>query len=316
MENNAAQVVEHLHIDYPDLVKVNPNLIMLRFPGFGITGPYRHYKGYGANVEAVVGHTHLRGYRDADPLETSPIYHGDPTAGAHGAFAVLAALAARRRTGQGQLIDMSQAESVVHHLAHAFMDYSMNQRVQEPWGNRHPSMAPHNVYPCAGDDRWIAIAVPSDPVFAALCRVMGAEGLAQDPRYAAGPDRYRNQDELDPVIAAWTRPQDNRALMELLQAEGVPAVIVSDQREMLDDPHLKARGFFQEVTHPAAGTHFYPGPFAKLSGTPLSIRTPAPTLGQHNVEVFQGIVGLRDEEYAQLHDAGVIAETYAEDATA
>jgi len=119
---------------------------------------------------------------------------------------------------------------------------------------------------------------------------------------------------LDGIIGDWTRTQNNRTLMEQLQAEGVPAVIVADQREMFEDPHLKARGYFERVTHPEAGTHLYGGPFAKFSATPLSIRTPAPTLGQNNAEIFKGVVGLSDREYQSLCEAGVIGETYAEDA--
>lgn len=314
VENNAADVVEDLRIDYEQLTAVNPNLIMMRFPGFGITGPYKYFKGYGATMEAVVGHTILRGYRDADPSMTPAIYHGDPNAGAHVAFAVQAALYARERTGQGQLIDMSQAEAVIHHTAYALMDYQLNGRVQEHWGNRHPSMAPYGVFPCRGDDRWIALAVPSDAAFATLCEVMGQPALAEDPRFATATERYAHQDELEALLTAWTREQDDRALMLRLQQAGVPAAMVAHQQELFDDPHLSARGYFVEMTHPATGTHRYPGAMAKFERVSLTPRSPAPLLGQHNEEVFKGLLGKTDAEYQHLVDEQLIGTVYLETA--
>ncbi len=315
MENNAANVVGHLQIDYPQLSAINPRLIMMRFPGFGIDGPYLHYKGYGATMEAVVGHSMLRGYRDADPSMTPSIYHGDPNAGAHAAFAIQAALYARERTGEGQLIDMSQAEAVMHHIAYDVMDYMMNQRANAHWGNRHPSMAPYGVFPCAGEDYWLALAVDSDEAFAALCREMGQPGLASDERFADVVSRYEHQDELEPTIAAWTREHSQRELMDRLQAVGVAAAMVYNQREMHADPHLNERGFFIEVDHPDVGVKRYPGPMARFEVTPLvPPRGPAPRLGQHNQEVFQGLLGLDAEQYEHLREMQIIGDAYLENA--
>jgi len=314
VENNAADVVEDLRIDYEQLSSVNPQLIMMRFPGFGITGPYKYFKGYGATMEAVVGHTILRGYRDADPSMTPAIYHGDPNAGAHVAFAVQAAMYARERTGKGQLIDMSQAEAVIHHTAYALMDYQMNGRVQEHWGNRHPSMAPYGVFPCQGADRWVALAVPSDELFVTLCEVMGQPELAEDARFALHPDRYQNQDDLETIISTWTRTQDDRELMLRLQQAGVPAAMVAHQAEMMADPHLTARGYFVELTHPESGTHRYPNAMARFRNMPLTPTRPAPTLGQHNEEIMKGLLGKSDAEYQQLLDAQLIGTVYLETA--
>lgn len=315
LENNAAAVVEHLGIDWPQLSAVNPRLIMARFPGFGIEGPYKHFKGYGATMEAVVGHTALRGYRDADPSLTPPIYHGDPNAGAHIAFAIQAALYARDRTGAGQLIELSQAEAVIHHTAYALMDYAMNQRVQEHPGNRHPSMAPYGVFPAAGEDRWIALAVPDDATFAALCAELGDPALALDPRFSDVIARHRHQDELEPLVTAWTRQHDDHTLMQRLQAAGIPATVVAKQGEMHADPHLAARGFWTTNTHPAAGTRRYPGPMAHFARTPLDRQRPAPCLGEHNEELLCGLLGLSPERYRQLCDEQVIGTVYLESAT-
>jgi crotonobetainyl-CoA:carnitine CoA-transferase CaiB-like acyl-CoA transferase len=325
IENNAAAVAEKWNIDYPRLSTLNPRLIMVRFPGYGIDGPYKHYKGYGVNVEAVVGHTTLRGYRDTTSAMTPSVFHADPNAGAHVAFAVMAALWAREETGQGQLIDLSQAEAVIHHLAHAFMDYSMNSRVQGHWGNRHPSMAPYGVFPCggagdlgsgggAGSDDWLALAVPSDEAFAALCREIGTPDLSCDPRFADVVSRHRNQDDLEPLIAAWTQQFESRELMMRLQAAGVPATAVMRQPEMAGDPHLEATGFWEELTHPETGSHRYPAPSATFTETPLHIRGPAPLLGQHNAEILKGLIGLSDTDYEFLVETQVIGTAYLDTA--
>lgn len=316
LENNAADVVEDLGIDYPQLAEVNPQLIMVRFPGFGISGPYKYFKGYGATMEAVVGHTMLRGYPDSDPSATPAIYHGDPNAGAHVAFAIQAGVYARERTGEGQLIEMSQAEAVIHHTSYALMDYAMNGRMQQHWGNRHPSMAPYGVFPCAGNDYWLALAVPTDAAFETLCEVMGQPELATDERFADVVSRHRHQDELEPLIAEWTRQHPQAELMARLQAAGVPAAMLAKQDEMQADPHLAERGFFMELDHPAVGTKRYPAPMARFEREPLvPVRGPAPMLGQDNEAVLKGILGLTDEQYDGLIEREVIGTAYLKNAT-
>ncbi len=329
LENNAGGTWQKLGLTYDSFREVNPDIVYLSFPGYGNWGPYKSFKGFGANTEAVVGHTLLRGYSDLDPSKVSAIYHGDPTAGSMAAFIILSALHYRNQTGKGQFIDMSQAEATEHHFAHAFMDYSMNRRVFTGWGNRDPFMAPHNAYPCAGEDNWIAIAVQSDEEFQALCQTMGMPALAQDARFADAANRYNNQGELDKIIGAWTQDKNNRELMFQLQESGIAAGVINKQGEMITeagaDPQLKARGYFEQVTHPMTGpivdgketpgTHLYPGAMAKLSKTPLSIRTPAPTLGQHNEYVYQELLGLSAEEYQQLWAEQIIGDTYLDNAT-
>ena len=316
LENNAAGVVESLGIGWPALSEVNPRLIMVRFPGFGISGRYTHFKGYGSNMEAVAGHTMLRGYRDADPSLTPNSLHGDPNAGSLVAFAIQAALLARERTGKGQLIELSQAEAVAHHVPYDFMDYSMNQREHPHRGNRHPSMSPYGIYHAAGEDCWIGIAVPSDEAFVELCAELGLDSLPSDERFADVVSRIHNQDDLDPLIDAATASQDMHALAERLQARGVPAMALEHQQELTEDPQLQARNFFTPIDHPAAGTHLYPGPLAKLehtaSGPPWR---PAPTLGQHNEQIFRDVLGMSAEEIRRLEDEQLIGQTYLETAT-
>ena len=317
LENNAAEVVEHLGIGWEVLHAANPRLIMVRFPGFGITGPYAHYKGYGLQMEGVAGHTMVRGYPDSDPSTTPSSLHGDPNAGAHVAWAVQAGLLARERTGQGQLIELSQSEAVLHHIAYDVLDYEFNAREGGPRGNNHPAYAPYGVFPCAGQDRWIAIACLSDEAFAALMQHLEAAGYADDERFSTTIARLRNRKAVNELVAQRTRHYDAGDLERRLQGSGVPAAALAHQQEMHTDEHLAARGFFTPITHPAAGTHLYPGPLGKLADTAdVPPFRPAPTLGEHNEYVYKEIIGLSDEQYQSLVDAQIIGTVYLETAHA
>jgi len=314
VENNPPDTIEKLGIGYEVLREVNPKLIMISMPGYGSTGPYRNYRALGANLDESGGHTWLRRYRDTDPSSASMILFSDATSGAHAAFAVLSALRYRRRTGKGQFIDLGQTETLMPYLAEATLDYTMNGRVADTLGNRHPAMAPHGCFKCRGEDRWVTIAVATDAQWQALCRVMGMPELAADPRFADTLSRHKHQDELEPIIEAWTSEHDNFALMLTLQKEGITAGAVLDDRDAYNDPHLKERGFFQQVTHPDAGTHLYPGLLWKASRTPNAIRTPPVCLGEHNEYVYKELLGVSDAEYAELEKSGHIGNEPAPDA--
>ena len=317
LENNAAEVVEHLGIGWEVLHAANPRLIMVRFPGFGITGPYAHHKGYGHNMEAVAGHTMVRGYADSNPSTTPVSVHSDPNAGTHAAWAVQAALLARERTGAGQLIEISQAEAVLHHIAFDMLDYEFNGRERRQRGNDHPAYAPYGVFPSAGQDRWIAIACTSDAAFAALMQHLGAAGFTDDERFATTVARLRNRTAVNELVAERTPRYAAEELARRLQGSGVAADALAHQQEMHADEHLTARGYFTPITHPAAGTHLYPGPLGKLKytadGPPFQ---PAPTLGQHNEYVYKELIGLSDQEYQKLVDDQVIGTVYLETAHA
>ena len=317
LENNAATVVDTLGIGWDVLHAANPRLIMVRFPGFGITGPYAHHKGIGTNMEAVAGHTMVRGYAGDDPSTTPNSLHSDPNAGTHAAWAVQAALLARERTGQGQLVELSQAEAVLHHITFDVLDYEFNGRERGQRGNDHPAFAPYGVFPCAGEDRWIAIACTSDAAFAALMGQLDAAQFADDERFATTIARLRHRAAVNDLVAGRTRHYPAAELARQLQASGVAAAALAHQQEMHTDEHLNARNFFSPITHPAAGTHLYPGPLGKLQhtadGPPFR---PAPTLGQHNEYVYREIIGLSGEEYQKLVDDQAIGTVYLETAHA
>jgi crotonobetainyl-CoA:carnitine CoA-transferase CaiB-like acyl-CoA transferase len=305
IENNAPDVVKRLGISYDILSQHNPALIMISLPAFGSSGPYSHFRAYGANMEAVVGHTLLRGYPDTDATNTTGVFLADAAGGATSAFALMAALHHRRKTGRGQFIDMSQAENVMHTLSQAVMDYSMNKRVQTTLGNRHPSRAPQGAYRCAGDDNWITISVGTDAEFEALCRVMARDDLPRDERFAGTLARHEHQDELDEVINAWSVDKDHLELFHLLQRAGVPAAPVLRAAEVFEDPHLRERDDWQQVTHPQAGTYWhYKSPIHHMSETPLPIRQHAALLGEDNEYVYKQVCGYTDEEYQWFVDNG------------
>lgn len=298
IENNAPDVVRRLGIDYDTLRQHNPGLIMASLPAFGTVGPYSHFRAYGANMEAVVGHTLLRLYPDTDATNATGVFLADAAGGSTGAFAVMAALYHRRKTGRGQFIDLSQAENVMHTLSQAVMDYSMNGRIQGSYGNRHPYRAPQGVYRCAGDDAWLALSVGSDEEFRALCGVVGQPQLAGDPRFADLASRQTNHDDLDSIIEAWTQDKDHYDAFHALQAAGVPASPVLTAAEVFADPHLKARDDWQQVSHPEAGTYWHlRSPIHHLSKTPLYIRKHAALLGEDNEYVYKQVCGYTDEEY-------------------
>ena len=324
VENFSAGVLDRLGFGYGELVRLRPDVILLSMPGFGATGPEAHYIAYGPTQEAMSGLSSMTGYPDGPPLLTG-IFFGDPVGGTFAAVAAVTALWGRRRTGRGGHIDLSQQEALASLLPEVLLEYQFNGRILTPQGNRHPAMAPHGCYPCKDEDhapaampphpssfiphpsdRWIVIGVEDEAQWQALCRLMDRPELAADPRFATRSARRRHQDELDGLIAAWTQDHDHRALMRALQEAGIAAEAVLNAAKVLDDPHERERGFFQDVPHPEAGTHPHAGGPWRFSGAFLPIRRAAPCLGEHNALVLGGLLGLSAETLEQLEAEGVI----------
>jgi len=306
VENHSARFMENLGLTYDVLVSRKPDLIMVSMPAFGMSGPYKYYQGFGMNVESVCGLTWLRTYPDGEVADTSPTLHMDAASGAAAAFAIMAALHYRRRTGKGQFIDFAQAENLMQSVGEMLMDYPMNGRSPSSLGNRHPVMAPHGCYPCRGDDRWVVIAVANDTEWAQLCRALGNPTWACDERFADAASRYRHQEALDACLTAWTRQRQPWEVFERLQQAGIAAGPVMRESDLFTDPHLHARGFFQVVTHAEAGTHVYPGVMWKMSNTTTPITRPPVRLGEHNDYVYRQLLKLSDAEIDALRAAGHI----------
>jgi len=308
IENFRAEVMENLGLTYETLSAANPQLIVVSMPGHGSTGPERDFIAYGTNVEQLSGLCHLTGYEGGPPQKTG-ISYGDPMAGIAAAGAIALALWDRRRSGRGQYVEVAQRENLINMIGEQVVAYSMTGREPARRGNRDSSMAPHGCYPCRGEDQWLTIACEDDAQFAALCQAMGRPELASDARFADVVSRYRNQDALDGEIAAWTRVQSKEEAAEALQAAGVPASPVLSAPEVFEDPHLRARGFFETVAHSVAGVWEVEGPHWRFSEAPAHIRLPAPAFGEHNGYVFRELLGLSEDEVARLEAEGVTGAT-------
>lgn len=312
IENFRAEALEKLRLTYDVLSAVNQRVVLVSMPSHGKTGPERDFVSYGTNVEQLSGLCSLTGYEGGPPQKTG-ISYGDPMAGVAAAGAVALALWNRRRTGKGQYIEVAQRENLINVIGEYVVAYSMNGRQPARRGNRHSSMAPHGCYPCArtdaGADQWITIACEDDRQFAALCGVMRRPELAMDARFADVVSRFRNQAALDEIIAGWTRTQDKTEAARVLQDAGVPASPVLSVPEVFEDEQLRARGFFEPVSHAAAGVSEIEGPHWRMSETPAHIRVPAPAFGEHNDYVFHALLGLSEEEIEALKKEGITGDT-------
>lgn len=303
IENNSARVMPNLGLGYEDLRTVNPRLIMVSMAGFGATGPYRDFVAYGANIELSCGLVSLNGYGPGEYANTASFY-ADPVTGNHAAIAILAVLEHRRRTGRGQYIDMSLNENAAGMFCEAILDYTMNGTVREPLGARSLVHAPQGVYPCFGEDSWLALAVRSQKEWLSLCAVISREDLAARPDLREPSGRMAAHDEIDAAITAWSQDLDHREAARALQAAGVAAAPVLANWELATDPHLHERAFFVTVAHPEAGVLPYPGFGWKLSRTPAKVRRHSPLFAEHNEEVFRDLLKLSDAEIQGLYESG------------
>ena len=304
VENFAPRVVGNLGIDYESVRKVNPGIIYVSMPAFGKTGPYKDRGSYGPGIDAMSGISHLTGYPDRNPGKPANFFC-DQNAGLHAAFAILTALRHRRRTGEGQYVEMSMLEGELQAVAPAIMDVTLNGRDRIRTANRHDWFAPHGVYPCTGEDAWVAIAVTSDEQWTALCGVLGRADLAANPKYRLQVDRHANQEEIDPILAAWTQDQTRAAVQQKLQAVGVPAGAVLHVDELFDDAQLQHRGSFAWAEHPELG------PFPHTRTAWLSeqgnhgVSRPGPTFGSANDYVFRDLLGMGEADVQRLIDSEV-----------
>ena len=306
LETFAPGVMNRLGLDYAELQKVKPDIIMLSMSMFGQYGPYSHQPTFGQLLQATNGFAHLLGWPDRPPsLPVAP--YTDYIAPWYILIALMAALDYRRRTGKGQYIDLSMHEASAHFTAPELMDYAVNGRIQNRMGNRCPDAAPHGAYPCKGHDRWCTIAVSSNDEWQALCQVMGNPEWVSLPRFDTLLHRMENNEELDRLIGEWTINYAPEELMRRLQAAGVAAGVVQTGEDLIDnDPQLRHRQHFVEMNHAEMGKHLTERPPFRLSRTPSEPQRPFPSFGEHTEYICQEILGMGDAEFAELVGAGVL----------
>lgn len=292
-------------LDYTALRRIKPDVILLSSCLMGQTGPHAGFAGFGNLAAAVTGFYELTGWPDRPPAGPWGAYT-DYIAPRYGAIAILAALEHRRRTGEGQHVDLSQAEAALHFLTPAILDFTVNGRVPTRVGNRDPHMAPHGVYPAAGEDRWLALAIPDERSWQALCRVTGRKDLGEDPRFATLEGRLAHQDDLDAAIARWTRGQDMLAAEEQLQAHGVAAGAVQNAAELAVDPQLVHRGHYRALPHPECEHTVIESSRFHLSRAPARVIDAPPVAGGDNQHVLQEILGYDDERVTELILSGAL----------
>jgi crotonobetainyl-CoA:carnitine CoA-transferase CaiB-like acyl-CoA transferase len=298
IENFSPKAMRAWGMDYESLQKIKPDLIMLSTCLNGQTGPGAMLAGYGTMGACMAGFGELTGWPDCAPAAPFGAYT-DVTSPKFIAAALLAAVDHKRRTGQGQYIDLSQVEAPIQLLARAVLDYTVNGRVQTRMGNALREYAPTGVYPCAGTDRWVALAAPTDEVWRALCKA-SARGWSEDPRFASAIARHENRATLDEAIGAWTAGFESGALEELLQRVRVPVHRVATSADTFADPQLEARGHIIYLDHPRLGPTPIETSRMRFSRTPATAAWSAPEIGQHNDHVLRELLGMTDEEITEL----------------
>ncbi len=304
LENFRPGTMERWNLGYEELSAINPGLIMVRVSGQGQYGPYSKRAGFGSIGEAMGGLRYVCG-DPSNPPSRMGISIGDSLAATFATIGALSALHDRERTGLGQVVDSAIYEAVLSMMESLISEYDQTGYIRERTGAILPNVAPSNVYPTR-DGRLIVIAANQDTVFGRLAKAMDRAELIDDERYATHAARGRHQEELDEIVSDWTRTLTVEELNSLMEQSGVPAGLIYRAPEMMEDPHFAAREAIVRVLHPEFGELAMQNVVPKLSRTPGSVRWVGPALGEHNDEVFKGVLRLSEARIQSLHEAGVI----------
>jgi len=307
IENFSPRVMPNWGLDYKKLKERKPDLIMLSMSAMGQGGPWKDYVAFAPTLHSLSGLTHLTSFEKGAP--SGPGYaYADIVAGLYAAFAVLAALEYRDRTGWGQYIDLSEYEAICTLMGPSLLDSSVNDREIQPQGNSpdHIAASPYGCYKCSGEDRWCAMAVSKEEEWRSLCRVMNYPDWMKDERFATAARRKENRKDLDELLTQWTIQHTAEEAVGLLQGAGISAGVVQNAQDLSRDPQLKARNFFVQLEHP-------------ILGKTISDRSPirfeedltvgweaAPQLGEDNRYVFLELLGLTESELSSYTEKGII----------
>lgn len=300
VENYSGGVLPKLNLDYPHLKAVNPELIMVSMPAFGSTGPWSQFRAYGSTVEHSSGLPHLVG----DPEQAPTMQHvafGDAVGGLNGTAALLTALWHKQRTGEGQFVDLSQVECLFPLAAPGILHQSVHGQSPQRFGNAHPDHSPHGVYPCQGDDAWVLIQVTDETQWQQLQGVIPALTAFGDL-----DERLAKREAIDACLSAWTQQHTATQVMQELQGVGVTAAKLNNAQALLDEPHLQERGYLQWLERDYVGMQPHPSAPFRTAAEPITITSPAPTLGQHNSAILGELLGLGAAELEELEQLGII----------
>ena len=312
-ESFSPRVMKKWGLDYDSVVEVKPDIIYLSSSMQGRGGPHSNYAGYGHNAAALCGFSEISGWPDLAPAAPYGPYT-DFVCPRFNATALIAALEFRRRTGKGQWIEQSQFETSLHFTAPMIMDFMVNERITSRQGNSLSNAAPHGLFPCQGDDRWVAIAVFTELEWLNFCTAIGNPGLAQKATFANLEQRKKNEKELESIVGKWTSKYTAQQVENILQSAGIVANIVSKPSDIYEDLQLKHRNYFTPLNHPVMGKQaFEPQSCFMLSKTPREVTMPSPCLGEHNLYVFKELLGMTDDEIADhIVDGSITTELAAD----
>ena len=305
IESFRPRVMRNFDLGYDSLCGVRPDIIVCALSGYGSSGVHAEYPAYGTSVESITGMPSLMGYEGDHPM-TSGIAYPDPVAALNAVGAMLTALRHRTITGEGQFIDLALSEGPVCQIAEFFAAHAHDGRKFRRRGNSHYRWAPHGVYRTLGEDKWLAVSVTSEAQWESLCRVMERPDLLTDDRFASETARKKNERVLNDVITEWTKDKDASELMHDLQAEGIPAGAVHNNVDLLNDPHLRERGYFVELIESDVGPKMYPGQAIRTDGYDRRNWVASARLGENNSDILNGLLGYTESSISSLEQKGVI----------
>ncbi len=304
-ENFGGSILERWGLGYEDLKKIKPDIIVYAGSGYGRSGPHKERPAYAEIVEAFDGSSYANGFPGGEPATVGVSPWMDATQAMHGAFAILSALYHRSNTGEGQYIDAAMIEGSANFLGELIMEYEMNGSLGERMGNRDNVMAPHGCYRTLGEDGWVTIAVAGQKEWEAFCKAIGSPEWTKDQKFSDELSRWKNQDELDKHIEAWTLQHGAYEITQKLQKAGIMAGPSLSTKQLVEDPHMNERKFFVKADHSVLGKVLLAGIPWRLSECPKGENSPPPLLGEHNEYVFGQLLGLSKEELARYKEEKV-----------
>lgn len=304
IENMTPGTIAKYGLGYEDIKRINSRIIYISSCACGQFGPERDYVGYAALFANKAGLGHITGYPDQAPSQF--VGSVDIRSAVNTVIAVNAALVYRELSGEGQYCDLASQEVIASQIGDVYMDYLINGTVQNRSGNHREGYAPNSAYRCKGEDNWISISIQTQDEWIKLCNAIGMPELIDDQRFSDYEARYKNQDELDLILEGWSINYEDREAMELLQKAGVPSGITQSAPMLSKDPHVKERGVFSYIDHPALGKDFVGNPSWRFSKTPAKNTRHAPVFGEHTDELLYGLLGYSNERVAELHKNAIV----------